>query len=137
MKVIKNHQTKPIDFSNIIKKKIYVEFNVLLYKKFNRSISDINYLFCHREDHLQKILEKSYSKYGTTGMREEIKYLIELLELIFNRIKNNKHFNYYEIFNFYNFKFYRPKSKRINIDNRQTYLNFDNYKKFNAHVYTF
>ena len=94
MKVIKNHQTKPIDFSNIIKKKIYVEFNVLLYKKFNRSISDINYLFCHREDHLQKILEKSYSKYGARGMREEIKYLIDLLKLIFNRIKNNKHFNY-------------------------------------------
>ena len=110
---------------------------ILLYKKFNRSISDINYLFCHRYYHLQKILEKSYSKYGTRGMREEIKYLIELLGLIFNRIKNNKHFNYYETFNFNNFKFYRPKNKRINIDNRQTYLNFDNCKKFNAHVYTF
>ena len=137
MKVIKNHQTKPIDFSNIIKKKIYVEFNVLLYKKFNRSISDINYLFCHREDHLQKILEKSYSKGGTREMREEVKYLLALLGLIFNKIKNNHHFDHYDLFNYYNVKLYKPKSKRKVMDTRQRYFNLENSKEFTSCVYSF
>ena len=89
------------------------------------------------EDHLQKILEKSYSKGGTREMREEVKYLLALLGLIFNKIKNNHHYDQYDLFNYYNVKLYKPKSKRKVMDTRQRYFNLENSKEFTSGVYSF
>ena len=43
MKKTTEHQNKIINFSFYQKKKIYNDFHAIIYKEFNKSISDINY----------------------------------------------------------------------------------------------
>jgi len=82
-----SEMTKPdsriIDFSIYQKKKIYNEFHAIVYKEFNKSISDINNFFGYDSDHLFEILEEVYDEGGPIKMREEIGYTIESFKLEF------------------------------------------------------
>ena len=68
--------SRVIDFSIYQKKKIYNEFHAIVYKEFNKSISDINNFFGYDCDHLFEVLEEAYDEGGPIKMREEIGYTL-------------------------------------------------------------
>ena len=77
MKETTEHQNKIINFSFYQKKKIYNDFHAIIYKEFNKSISDINYFFKYDNNHLFEVLEEAYDDGGPIKMREEIGYTIQ------------------------------------------------------------
>ena len=77
MKKTTEHQNKIINFSFYQKKKIYNDFHAIIYKEFNKSISDINYFFKYDNNHLFEVLEEAYDDGGPIKMREEIGYTIQ------------------------------------------------------------
>ena len=76
-------KSKLIYLSPTFKEKIYNEFNTMLYKEFNQTISDVNYFFGYKEDHLYYILEEAFEAGGPSEMRSEIDYLIRSKITIF------------------------------------------------------
>ena len=87
MKVIteQEKQTKIINFSNYQKKKIYNDFHAIIYKEFNKSISDINYFFKYDNNHIFEVLEEAYDDGGPVRMRKEVDYTIQSFKLEFNK----------------------------------------------------
>ena len=77
MKKTTEHKNKIINFSFYQKKKIYNDFHAIIYKEFNKSISDINYFFKYDNNHLFEVLEEAYDDGGPIKMREEIGYTIQ------------------------------------------------------------
>ena len=112
MKIKKYQQIKLIDLTLYIKKKIYNEFNILLYKDFNLTISETNYLFGYREGHLYDLLEKAYEVGGPSEIRKEIDYIRKLLTLIFNKIENNNLYDEFELMYHYTKKYYKSRKQR-------------------------
>jgi hypothetical protein len=86
---MKTEKTNIIDLSLCLKKKIYNEFHTMLYKEFNQSISDINYIFGYQEDHLFEILEEAFDEGGPLKMRQEIDYTIQSFRLDLSKALNN------------------------------------------------
>jgi|TARA_B110000879_G_C10801284_1_gene366676 hypothetical protein len=84
---MEQQKSKIVDLSPYLKKKIYNEFNVTLYKEFNQTIFDINYIFGYEEEHLFEVLEEAFDEGGPIKMRKEIDYTIQSFKLDFN--KNN------------------------------------------------
>ena len=74
-------ETKVVDLSANIKKKIYNEFHAMLYKEFNQTVCDINHIFGYEDEHLFEVLEEAYDKGGPNKMRQEIGYTIKSLKL--------------------------------------------------------
>ena len=54
---MEQQKSKIVDLSPYLKKKIYNEFNAMLYKEFNQTVFDINYIFGYEEEHLFEVLE--------------------------------------------------------------------------------
>ena len=77
MKKTTEHKNKIINFSFYQKKKIYNDFHAIIYKEFNKSISDINNFFKYDNNHLFEVLEEAYDDGGPIKMREEIGYTIQ------------------------------------------------------------
>ena len=52
-------------------KAIYLSltFKQKIYNEFNQTISDVNYFFGHKEDHLYYILEEAFEAVGPSEMR--------------------------------------------------------------------
>ena len=112
-----------LDFSLVNKDRIFRDFNVIAYREFNESLSDINLFFGLREDHLFEILEKTYREDGPYMMRQEFSYVINLLKLIYNKLQNNDLYEDYELLYHYTRKYYKPrKSRRVFQDDRQLTL---------------
>ena len=84
---MEQQKSKIVDLSPYLKKKIYNEFNVTLYKEFNQTVFDINYIFGYEEEHLFEVLEEAFDEGGPIKMRKEIDYTIQSFKLDFN--KNN------------------------------------------------
>ena len=77
MKKTTEHKNKIINFSFYQKKKIYNDFHAIIYKEFNKSISDINNFFKYDNNHLFEVLEEAYDDGGPIKMWEEIGYTIQ------------------------------------------------------------
>ena len=84
---MEQQKSKIVDLSPYLKKKIYNEFNVTLYKEFNQTVFDINYIFGYEEEHLFEVLEEAFDEGGPIKMRKEIDYTIQSFKFDFN--KNN------------------------------------------------
>jgi len=84
---MEQQKSKIVDLSPYLKKKIYNEFNAMLYKEFNQTVFDINYIFGYEEEHLFEVLEEAFDEGGPIKMRKEIDYTIQSFKLDFN--KNN------------------------------------------------
>ena len=82
-------QRKVIDFSSYQKKKIYKEFQTILFKEFNMTVSDINNIYGYERNHLFVVLEEAFDESGAHKMRLEIDYTIESFKLDFSKNKNN------------------------------------------------
>ena len=80
---------KLIDFAPFQKKKIYNEFQTILFKEFNMTVDDINYVYDYERNHLFEVLEESFDDGGPNKMRLEIDYTIESFKLDFSKNKNN------------------------------------------------
>ena len=78
-------QNKIIDFSFYQKKKLFNYFHAIIYKEFNKNISDINYFFGYGNNHLFEVLEEAYYDGGPIKMRKEIGYTIESFRSEFKR----------------------------------------------------
>ena len=118
-------KSKSICLSLTFKKKIYDEFNTMLYREFNQTISDINYFFGYKEDHLYYILDEAFEAGGPSEMRSEIDYLIKFLRLLFNKVKNNNLYDEYDLIYHYTKKYFKHRIRRKKIfDKAQLKLQF-------------
>ena len=86
---MKTEKTNIIDLSLCLKKKIYNEFHAILYKEFNKTVSDINYFFGYEKNHLFQVLEEAFDKGGPIKMRKEIDYTIQSFKSDMTEDKNN------------------------------------------------
>ena len=81
---------KIIDFAPFQKKKIYNEFQTILFKEFNMTVSDINYIYGYERNHLFEVFEEAFDEGGGPHkMRLEIDYTIQSFKLDFSENKNN------------------------------------------------
>ena len=78
-------ETKVVDLSANIKKKIYNEFHAMLYKEFNQTVCDINYIFDYENEHLFEVLEEAFDEGGPIKMRQEIDYTIQSFKSEFSK----------------------------------------------------
>ena len=87
---MEKHNSKIIEFSFYLKKKIYNEFQKILFKEFNMTVSDINYIYGYERNHLFEVLEEAFDEGGGAHkMRLEIDYTIQSLQLDFSKNINN------------------------------------------------
>ena len=66
---MKTQETKVVDLSATIKKRIYNEFHAILYKEFNQTVCDINHIFGYENKHLFEVLEEAFDKGGPNKTR--------------------------------------------------------------------
>jgi len=105
-------------FSNKIKNKIINELNQDLYRNLNLSLYEADHYFGYYNGYIYKLIDRIYDKYGPSGLRSEIKYIIEYLNFLFNKLEDNNSFPDYILVMFYFRMYYRHHSKR-----RKTSLN--------------
>ena len=65
-------------FSNKIKDKIINELNQDLYRSLNLSLYEADHYFGYYNGYIYKLIDRVYDKYGPSGLRSEIKYIIEI-----------------------------------------------------------
>ena len=70
-----------------IKNNIVDDFNADLYRKLNISISDADNSFYWGGGHIYKIINRVFKKYGSVGLRKEVKYIIQYLDFLFVKLK--------------------------------------------------
>ena len=87
---MEKHNSKIIEFSFYLKKKIYNEFQTMLFKEFNMTVSDVNYIYSYERNHLFEVLEEAFDEGGGPHkMRLEIDYTIQYFQLDFSKNINN------------------------------------------------
>ena len=86
---MEKQNSKIIEFSFYLKKKIYKEFKTKLFKEFNMTVSDINNIYGYERNHLFVVLEEAFDESGAHKMRLEIDYTIQSFQLDFNKNINN------------------------------------------------
>ena len=82
---MEQQKSKIVDLSPYLKKKIYNEFHAMLYKEFNQTVCDINYIFDYENEHLFEVLEEAFDEGGPIKMRQEIDYTIQSFKLEFSK----------------------------------------------------
>ena len=98
---------------NIKNKQIIInELNQDLYRSLNLSLYETNHYFGYYNGYIYKLIDRVYDKYGPSGLRSEIKYIIEYLKFLFNKLEGNNYFPDYVLVVFYFRKYYRHYSRR-------------------------
>ena len=83
------------NFNLKIKENIVRELNQDLYKYFNMDLYDADHYFGYYNGYIYKLIDRVYNKHGAMGLRTEIKYIIQYLIFLFNKLKNNSKFEEY------------------------------------------
>ena len=98
-----------------IKDKIINELNEGLYLHLNMDLYDADHFFGYYNGYIYKLINRVYEKHGAKGLRIEIKYIIEYLIFLMNKLKNNSKFEdyilvivYFRLY--YKHYFYRKKT---------------------------
>ena len=99
-------------FSNKIKDKIITELNQDLYRSLNLSLYEVDHYFGYYNGYIYKLIGRVYDKYGPSGLRSEIGYIIEYLNFLFNKLENNNSFPDYILVTFYFRLYYKHFSQR-------------------------
>ena len=99
-------------FSNKIKDKIITELNQDLYRSLNLSLYEVDHYFGYYNGYIYKLIGRVYDKHGPSGLRSEIRYIIEYLNFLFNKLENNNSFPDYILVTFYFRSYYRHFSQR-------------------------
>ena len=71
-----------------IKNKILNEFNQDLYRNFDMTLSDANYIFGLYDGHINKVMDRVFEKYGPAGLRKEIKYIIHFFNFLYMKLES-------------------------------------------------
>ncbi len=98
--------------SNKIKDKIINELNQNLYRSLNLSLYETDHYFGYYNGYIYKLIDRVYEKYGPSGLRSEIKYIIEYLNFLFNKLENNNSFPDCILVIFYFRMYYRHHYQR-------------------------
>ena len=109
---------------NKIKENIIKELNQDLYRYLNVDLYDADHYFGYYNGYLYKLLDKVYNKYGSKGLRIEIKYIIQYLIFLFNKLKNNSCFEDYILVIVYFRLYYKHYSYRKKTYHNQLSFNF-------------
>ena len=102
-------------FSNKIKDKIIIELNQDLYRSLNLSLYEADHYFGYYNGYIYNLIDRVYDKDGPSGLRSEIKYIIEYLNFLFNKLEDNNSFPDYSLVIFYFRIYYRHYSQRRKI----------------------
>ena len=112
------------NFQIKIKENIIQELNQDLYLYLNMDLYDADHYFGYYNGYLYKLLDKVYDKHGAKGLRIEIKYIIQYLIFLFNKLKNNSSFEDYILVIFYFRLHYKHYSYRKKPYENQLIFNF-------------
>ena len=107
-----------------IKEKLLDEFNTNLYRKFKMTVSDSNTMIGYYDDYLYELIDRVYTKYGPSALREEMKYIVEYLEFLFMKLENNSLYEAHILIYHYFKKTYKHYTLRSKISCNQLALNF-------------
>ena len=87
-------------FETRIKDKILNELNQDLYRSLNLSLYEVDHYFGYYNGYIYKLIDRVYKKHGPSGLRKEIKYIVQFLIFLFNKLENNYLFKDYILVNF-------------------------------------
>ena len=80
------------DLQRKIKDKIIQELNKDLYRYLNMDLYDADHFFGYYNGYIYKLIDRVYNRHGLKGLRLEIKYIIQNLICLMNKLKNNSKF---------------------------------------------
>ena len=107
-----------------IKDKIINELNQALYHSLNLSLYEADHYFGYYNGYIYKLIDRVYNKHGAKGLRLEIKYIIQYLIFLMNKLKTNSKFEDYILVIFYFRLFYKHYSYREISNEKQLIFNF-------------
>lgn len=113
------------DLNNKIKKIIINDLNQDLYRMLNLSLYEANHYFGYYNGYIYKLIDRVYNKHGPAGLKKEIKYIVQFLIFLFNKLENNNLFKDYILVTFYFRMYYRHYSERTETHFNQLNLNFN------------
>ena len=106
------------NLNNKIKENIIQELNKSLYRNLNMDLYDADHFFGYYNGYIYKLIDRVYNKHGAKGLRTEIKYIVQYLIFLLNKLKNNSKFEDYILVVFYFRLYYKHYSFR-----KQSYEN--------------
>ena len=65
------------------------------YRHLNMDLYDADHFFGYYNGYIYKLINRVYNKYGAKGLRLEIKYIIQYLIFLMNKLKHNSKFEDY------------------------------------------
>ena len=107
-----------------IKENIINELNKDLYRHLSIDLYDADHFFGFYNGYLYKLINRVYDKHGAVGLRLEIKYIVEYLIFLFNKLKNNSKFEDYILVILYFRLYYKHYSYREKSYSNQLSFNF-------------
>ena len=107
-----------------MKEKIINELNKDLYRYLNMDLYDADHFFGYYNGYIYKLIDRVYNKHGAKGLRIEIKYMIQYLLFLMNKLKNNSKFEDYILVVIYFRLYYRHYSYRKQSFENQLSFNF-------------
>ena len=108
----------------IVKKNIIRELNEDLYRYLNMDLYDADHFFGYYNGYIYKLIDRVYNRHGLKGLRLEIKYIIQYLIFLMNKLKNNSKFEDYILVIIYFRLFYKHYSYRKISKENQLIFNF-------------
>ena len=111
-------------FKTRIKEKIINELNEDLYRYLNMDLYDADHFFGYYNGYIYKLIDRVYNRHGAKGLRIEIKYMIQYLLFLMNKLKNNSKFEDYILVVIYFRLYYRHYSYRKQSFENQLSFNF-------------
>ena len=111
-------------FQKKIKENIIQELNQDLYRHLNMDLYDADHFFGYFNGYIYKLFDRVYVKHGAKGLRIEVKYIIEYLIFLLNKLKNNSIFEDYILVIIYFRLYYKHYSYRHKYYENQLSFNF-------------
>ena len=108
----------------IVKKNIIRELNEDLYRYLNMDLYDADHFFGYYNGYIYKLIDRIYNKHGAKGLRLEIKYIIQYLIFLMNKLKNNSKFEDFLLVVIYFRLFYKHYCYRKTPHRNQLSFNF-------------
>ena len=107
-----------------IKNNIIQELNQDLYRCLNIDLYDAEHFFGYYNGYIYKLIDRVFNKHGAKGLRLEIKYMIQYLIFLMNKLKNNSKFEDYILVVIYFRLYYKHYSSRKQSFENQLSFNF-------------
>ena len=91
---------------------------------------DADHYFGYHNGYIYKLINRIYNKYGPFGLRSEIKYIVQYLIFLMNKLKNNSRFEDYILVVIYFRLYYKHYSFRKQSYENQLSFKFKNSKSY-------